>query len=458
MPKITGKLETITNAPSAVREVWLRPPSTRPSGTGLIVDEPVRIIINEAGGFTATIAPGAAVLVLVGVDFIARESIPLLIADGMTTIAEAMEAARDFTPDVHDRLAELANEVARGVKSTGDSASAASVDRGRAEAAAQNAKSAQVAAAASEKQTLSAWKQVKSCLEEWEPRVQQLAKWQPQYDWLTGNLEKLVVQATQLVADGVKELTSVVKSDAEAAKRSSTEASQSNLKAQAAAKFAAEAATTAVTTAVNELKGNAPEAFDTLAEIAERIKPGGAIEAEILQKISEKADSGSMAVIKRQLEGLTVASIKGLAEALAGKSAKEHLHGSGAITDAVDPSQEASTRNKNKLVKLNTFGNLSAPSNPRRDTDAVPKKYVDDQVRTVTAQSKQIYEVMQQIPKHAPSSGEYAAKIVDGKLLVKNPQSGDEAASKDYVDRLVGSGMKIQRGNGTDPNTIYFEV
>ncbi|MHC9623042.1 hypothetical protein ACQX11_10145, partial [Corynebacterium diphtheriae] len=113
MPKLTGKLKTITEYPSAVREVLLRAPRTRTAGKAVIVDEPVRITVDEAGEFTADIAPGAAVLVLVGADFMARESIPLLVAEGMTTIAEAMEAAETFTPDVHDRLAELAAEVAR---------------------------------------------------------------------------------------------------------------------------------------------------------------------------------------------------------------------------------------------------------------------------------------------------------------------------------------------------------
>ncbi|CAB0946105.1 hypothetical protein FRC0477_00768 [Corynebacterium diphtheriae] len=115
MPKLTGKLKTITEYPSAVREVLLRAPRTRTAGKAVIVDEPVRITVDEHGEFTADIAPGAAVLVLVGADFMARESIPLLVAEGMTTIAEAMEAAETFTPDVHDRLAELANETAENL-------------------------------------------------------------------------------------------------------------------------------------------------------------------------------------------------------------------------------------------------------------------------------------------------------------------------------------------------------
>lgn len=128
MPKVTGKLETITSTPSAVREVWLRPPSTRPGTTGLIVDEPVRVIVDESGEFTATIAPGAGVLLLIGPAGMTREAIPLLVREGTKTLRQAVEEARDFTPDVHDRLAELANETAenlaaaRGVRAEADSA------------------------------------------------------------------------------------------------------------------------------------------------------------------------------------------------------------------------------------------------------------------------------------------------------------------------------------------------
>ncbi|MBH5303531.1 adhesin, partial [Corynebacterium ulcerans] len=64
--EITGKLETITDEPSTVRAVYLRPPSTRVSTTGLIVDELVRIPVDDNGNFVKKIAYGAGILVLVG--------------------------------------------------------------------------------------------------------------------------------------------------------------------------------------------------------------------------------------------------------------------------------------------------------------------------------------------------------------------------------------------------------
>ncbi|MHD0203676.1 hypothetical protein ACQX4P_09205 [Corynebacterium diphtheriae] len=326
MPRVKGKLSTITESPSSIREVWIRPPSTRPGAEGLIVDEPVRVIVDESGEFTANIAPGAGVLLLIGPAGMARESIPLLVAEGMTTIAEAMEAAKDFTPDVHDRLAELADEVARGIKATGDSASAASTDRGRAETAAQAAKAAQVAAASSEKQSLSAWEQLKARLLEWESRSQQLDKWQPQYEWLKETAEKSFAVVQEKITQATDAIIAQVRGDAESAKRDAATAGQHSLKAQAASKTAESAAQRIVDEAIAKLKGNAPALLDTLEELAERVKSGGSLENEIIQKLSTMADSDTVKEVKSRLDSLDIASVKGLSEALAGKASSSHTH------------------------------------------------------------------------------------------------------------------------------------
>ncbi|MHC9659479.1 hypothetical protein ACQXYM_10925, partial [Corynebacterium diphtheriae] len=326
MPRVKGKLSTITESPSSIREVWIRPPSTRPGAEGLIVDEPVRVIVDESGEFTANIAPGAGVLLLIGPAGMARESIPLLVAEGMTTIAEAMEAAKDFTPDVHDRLAELADEVARGIKATGDSASAASTDRGRAETAAQTAKAAQVAAASSEKQSLSAWEQLKARLLEWESRSQQLDKWQPQYEWLKENAEKSFAVVQEKITQATDAIMAQVRGAAESAKRDAATAGQHSLKAQAASKTAESAAQRIVDEAIAKLKGNAPALLDTLEELAERVKSGGSLENEIIQKLSTMADSDTVKEVKSRLDSLDIASVKGLSEALAGKASSSHTH------------------------------------------------------------------------------------------------------------------------------------
>lgn len=325
MPRLAGKLETITNTPSRVREVLLRAARTRTNGKTVIVDEPVRIAVNESGDFTATVTPGAAVLVLVGADFMARESIPLLVAEGMTTIAEAMEAAKDFTPDVHDKLAELAAEVARGVKSMGETVKSVAADREKAEKSAAAAGAS--ASAASEKETsaVSAWQQLKTRLEEWEPRSQQLEKWQPQYEWLKEHAETSFAVVQEKISQATQQIVSQIKRDVQATKRNAKVASQQALKAKAAAETAETSVQRVVDEAINKLKGNAPEMLDTLEELAERVKSGGTLEAEIIQKLSTVADSETVKQLESRLESLTIAGVSGLAQALADKATKSDL-------------------------------------------------------------------------------------------------------------------------------------
>ncbi|WP_426726892.1 hypothetical protein ACEN17_04975 [Corynebacterium rouxii] len=333
MPKITGKLKTITDSPSSVREVWLRPPATRPSGTGLIVDEPVRVIVDESGEFTANIAPGAGVLLLIGPAGMTREAIPLLVHEGTATVRQAVEDAKDFAPDVHDRLAELANVVARGVESVGGGAAAVLADRERVEAAVKATKVSQAAAESSEKQAVSAWEQLKARLLEWEPRAQQLEKWQPHYEWLKENSEKSFAVVQEKITQATDALMAQVRGDAESAKRDAATAGQHSLKAQAASKTAESAAQSAVDTAVKKLLDGAPQAYDTLKEVADELASQKSAAAALMRQISEKAQDSDLAALRLRVESLAISGVSGLSQALAGKANLSHQHRVRDITD-----------------------------------------------------------------------------------------------------------------------------
>lgn len=333
MPKLTGKLKTITEYPSAVREVLLRAPRTRTAGKAVIVDEPVRITVDEHGEFTADIAPGAAVLVLVGADFMARESIPLLVAEGMTTIAEAMEAAETFTPDVHDRLAELAAEVARGVKSTGEAVKSVSADREKAEKSAAAAEESAATASKGAQTALSAWQQMKARLEAWEPKSRQLEKWQPQYEWLKENAEKSFAVVQEKITQATDAIMAQVRGAAESAKRDAATAGQHSLKAQAASKTAESAAQSAADTAVKKLLDGAPQAYDTLKEVADELSAQKSAAAALMRQISEKAQASDLAALRLRVESLAISGVSGLSQALAGKANVHHQHRARDITD-----------------------------------------------------------------------------------------------------------------------------
>ncbi|OSQ02479.1 hypothetical protein [Corynebacterium diphtheriae] len=326
MPKLTGKLKTITEYPSAVREVLLRAPRTRTAGKAVIVDEPVRITVDEHGEFTADIAPGAAVLVLVGADFMARESIPLLVAEGMTTIAEAMEAAETFTPDVHDRLAELAAEVARGVKSTGEAVKSVSADREKAEKSAAAAEESAATAIKDAQTAASAWQQLKARLDDWEVRSQQLEKWQPQYEWLKENAEKSFAVVQEKITQATDAIMAQVRGAAESAKRDAATAGQHSLKAQAASKTAESAVQSAADTAVKKLLDGAPQAYDTLKEVADELASQKSAAAALIKQLSEKAATTDLVALRQKVESLTISGVSGLSQALAGKASSSHTH------------------------------------------------------------------------------------------------------------------------------------
>lgn len=333
MPKLKGSLKNITDKPSTIREVLLRATHTRTNGKTITTSEPVRVRVSESGDFTETLAPGAAVLVLVGADFMARESIPLLVAEGMTTIAEAMEAAKDFTPDVHDRLAELAADVARGVKSTGEAAKATVDDREKAEKSAAAAEESAATASKGAQTALSAWQQMKARLEAWEPKSRQLEKWQPQYEWLKENAEKSFAVVQEKITQATDTIMAQVRGDAESAKRDAATAGQHSLKAQAASKTAESAAQSAVDTVVKKLLDGAPQAYDTLKEVADELTSQKSAAAALMRQISEKAQASDLAALRLRVESLAISGVSGLSQALAGKASVYHQHRARDITD-----------------------------------------------------------------------------------------------------------------------------
>ncbi|CAB0578737.1 hypothetical protein [Corynebacterium diphtheriae] len=326
MPKLKGSLKNITDKPSTIREVLLRATHTRTNGKTITTSEPVRVKVSESGDFTETLAPGAAVLVLVGADFMARESIPLLVAEGMTTIAEAMEAAEDFTPEVHDKLAELAAEVARGVKSTGEAVKATAAAREKVEAAAEAVEASSSAAKAAEASVSSAWQQVKARLAQWEERVQQLDRWQPQYEWLKENAASSFAGVQEKITQATQQIESQVRGDAEAVKRDAATAGQHSLKAQAAAKSVESAAQSAVDAVVKKILDGAPQAYDTLKEVADELASQKSAAAALIKQLSEKASQADVATLAQKITNLSIDGVRGLSEALASKASSSHTH------------------------------------------------------------------------------------------------------------------------------------
>ncbi|CAB0581527.1 hypothetical protein B1A55_08315 [Corynebacterium diphtheriae] len=385
MPKLKGSLKNITDKPSTIREVLLRATHTRTNGKTITTSEPVRVKVSESGDFTETLAPGAAVLVLVGADFMARESIPLLVAEGMTTIAEAMEASKDFTPEVHDKLAELAAEVARGVKSTGEAVKATAADREKAEAAAKSVEASSAAAKAAEASVSSAWQQVKDRLTQWEERAQQLDRWQPQYEWLREHAETSFAGVQEKIAEAAQTLISQVKSDAEAAKRDAATAGQHSLKAQAAAKSVESAAQAAVDAVVKKILDGAPQAYDTLKEVADELASQKSAAAALIKQLSEKASQADVAALAQKITNLGIDGVRGLSEALASKANTSHTHTTSQIVGLSQLEGRYSTVENeiHKKADRSEIADMASKSEVRKiqeTVDGIPKIQVVSQM------------------------------------------------------------------------------
>lgn len=153
-----------------------------------------------------------------------------------------------------------------------------------------------------------------------------MTQWQPQFEWLKENAASGFSKITELMQDAAAGVRGELSGLAEQAKTAQATAGQHSLKAQAAAKDAESVATRIVDAAIAKLKGNAPAMLDTLEELAERVKSGGSLESEIIQKLSKMADSETVKNIVARLDGLTIAGVQGLSAALASKAGVKHPH------------------------------------------------------------------------------------------------------------------------------------
>ena len=150
---------------------------------------------------------------------------------------------------------------------------------------------------------------------------------------------------------------------------------------------------------VNKLKGAAPEAFDTLEEIAAELAANETERSALANTIAAKADKvhphtiEDVAGLADALEAAGTAEhthsqseVDGLEAALDGKADVGHKHTSADITDAT-----ASTGNpmdQNRVVKTHTGGHIYSYNNPTSDHHLARKGYVDGrtpEVRVVSS-------------------------------------------------------------------------
>lgn len=94
MPTLTGVLAYVTGQPvpaRSIRHVTVRATHTRTNGTELVTTQPVPV--DRTGTLTLNLEPGTATL-HVDLDT-GHDTVDLLVADEMTTLHEAAQAAME---------------------------------------------------------------------------------------------------------------------------------------------------------------------------------------------------------------------------------------------------------------------------------------------------------------------------------------------------------------------------
>ncbi|MCF1713000.1 hypothetical protein [Corynebacterium argentoratense] len=429
MAVIQGSLKDVTSQAATVREVLIRPTRTRPSGDGLVVDEPVRVQVDEAGAVRLVVEEGPAVLILVRQSntpypgATELEPVPIIVKDGLS-LAQAVKAAQSTEEVSESEVQRIAAEVQVMVNRAEDArrgAITAKDEAVRAQGAVE--KSAQAATSAQQVAEASAQAAARS-----ETQAQAHAK---------------AAEGNAARADEAKQSAEVSKQGAsESARLAGVQAGQAlshKSAAQSEARNAATSATKAegherraaqiiadgiptggvhlkhlasevtgdvdkrVKDAIDKLVNGAPDALDTLKELADAVQSGKTQADDLIKLINlrlTKSEAELTYATKSELSGKAdvshthgVSQITGLAAQLAGK------------VDSSDPRlSDARTPRPHRMVEHSDWpGNIKPPM-------------------------------------FLPVGYSTACRMPDGQLRVKEtPTDKDHAASKSYVDQQVRS-------------------
>lgn len=110
MPQLKGTLTTVTRTPSSAVEVWVTADKRRTGAGGAVVlPEKTRVPVQH-GQFSVTMEPGPAVLIVMHTGY-RGETIPLIVTEDQTTVAQAMATADMADGRDADELLALVQEI-----------------------------------------------------------------------------------------------------------------------------------------------------------------------------------------------------------------------------------------------------------------------------------------------------------------------------------------------------------
>lgn len=439
MAVIQGSLKDVTSQAATVREVLIRPARTRPSGDGLVVDEPVRVQVGEAGAVRLVVEEGPAVLILVRQSntpypgATELEPVPIIAKDGLS-LAQAVKAAQSTEEVSEAEVQRIAAEVQVMVNRAEDA-------RRGAISAKDEAERAQGAAEKSEQAATSAQQGVAVSAQAAREAAQAAAQSETQSQAHAAKADE-AKQSAEASKQGAAESARLAgvqagqalshKSAAQAeAKNAATSAAKAEGHERRAAQIISEGIPTGgvhlkhlasevtgdvdkrVKTAIDKLVNGAPDALDTLKELADAVQSGKTQADDLIKLINlrlTKSEAELTYATKSELSGKAdsshthgVSQITGLAAQLAGKVDSSDPRLSDARTPRPHRISEHSDWPGN--IKPPLFlpvglsvacrlpdGQLKVKEIPTADDSAASKKYVDQQVRSAsTSVSKQMF-------------------------------------------------------------------
>lgn len=110
MPQLKGTLTTVTRDPSSAVEVWVTADKRRTgAGGSVVLPEKTRVPVQH-GQFSVTMEPGPAVLIVMHTGY-RGETIPLIVTEDQTTVAQAMATADMADGRDADELLALVQEI-----------------------------------------------------------------------------------------------------------------------------------------------------------------------------------------------------------------------------------------------------------------------------------------------------------------------------------------------------------
>lgn len=381
MRTLTIDVKDVGGTASIGDSVVIRSPAVRASETSgrLVSPTPIVVALNNGVG-EAQVEPGPLLVQFRCRNVSNTEPIEATVpaGTGRVTLRELIEQHIKYEPAVIRGAQKAERDAKESADRASGSASSAGSNATRAEKAARSAEgSASTASGAA-----STASQHASAVESARQHIDQQLKnadaarsdmnaaatvfksWDAKYQWLRDNFSTLSNTVNSIMTSAASTLRSEVQGLKEAAERYKNEAGTHAQRAQVAANSAANAATAAVTNEINKLKGNAPAAFDTLEEIANRVKAGGSLEGELLNKLATKASQADFQNLLDRMNKLNIGSISGLSQAISGFISSQDV---------------LITATPYKIARRNSNGNLLVNPTAIYDNDnvAVSKGYVD---------------------------------------------------------------------------------